>query len=115
LPLAKVDQDALDRGARKLFPDASAATRNRQFYTPASAVLHHAARRGWCALLERPQVGPDRIRWLTIEEANQLIDSSSDHLQPLLIFLFYTGARAGEAPWLDWRNVDLTRAHVIFP
>ena len=28
--------------------------------------------------------------------------------------MFYTGARAGEALWLDWRNVDLTRSHVIF-
>jgi integrase len=27
----------------------------------------------------------------------------------------YTGARAGEALWLDWRSVDLARAHVTFP
>jgi integrase len=117
IALAKIDQDALDRGARKLFPDAAAATRNRQFYTPASAVLHHAARRGWCSLplIERPQAGPDRIRWIPIDEANRLIDAGADHLRPLLIFWFYTGARAGEALWLDWRNVDLTRAHVTFP
>jgi hypothetical protein len=38
-PLARIDQDALDRGAAKLYPDVSPATRNRQFYTPASAVL----------------------------------------------------------------------------
>jgi integrase len=37
------------------------------------------------------------------------------HLRPLVIFLLYTGARAGEAVWLDWRNVDLTRVHVIIP
>lgn len=116
LALAKIDQDALDRGARKLFPDATAATRNRQFYTPASAVLHHAARRGWCGLpvIERPEASPERIRWLTIEEADRLIEASADHLRPLLIFLFYTGARAGEALWLDWRDVDLSRAHVAF-
>lgn len=117
LALAKIDQDALDRGARKLFPDATAATRNRQFYTPASAVLHHAARRGWCSLpvIERPEASPERVRWLTIEEADRLIEASSEHLRPVLIFLFYTGARAGEALWLDWRDVDLNRAHVAFP
>ena len=49
LPLAQIDQDAIDRGALKLFPSTSDATRNRQFYTPTSAVLHHAARRGWCS------------------------------------------------------------------
>ena len=28
--------------------------------------------------------------------------------------MLYTGARAGEALWLDWHNVDLTRSHVTF-
>jgi integrase len=116
-PLARIDQDALDRGARRLFPNASAATRNRQFYTPASAVLHHAARRGWCArpMIERPEAAPERVRWLTIEEADRLIENASEHLKPLLVFLFYTGARIGEALWLDSRDVDLGRAHVTFP
>jgi integrase len=115
-PLAQIDQDALDKGARKLFPNATAATRNRQFYTPASAVLHHAARRGWCSrpIIERPEAGAERVRWLSIEEADRLIENAADHLQPLLVFLFYTGARVGEALWLDWRNVDLRRAHVAF-
>ena len=31
------------------------------------------------------------------------------------MFLLYTGARAGEALWLDWDNVDLDRRHVTFP
>jgi integrase len=115
-PLAQIDQDALDRGARKLFSDAAPATRNRQFYTPASAVLHHAARRGWCArpLIERPEAGAERVRWITVEEADKLIAAAAAHLKPLLIFLFYTGARVGEALWLDWSNIDLRRAHVTF-
>src|SRR6478672_2204646 len=44
-PLAKIDQDAIDKGARKVYPNATGATRNRQFYTPTSAVLKHAAKR----------------------------------------------------------------------
>lgn len=116
-PLAQIDQDALDRGAKKLLPKAAAATRNRQFYTPTSAVLHHAARRGWCSLpiIERPKAGPDRVRWLTIEEADKLIAAAAEHMRPLIVFLLYTGARAGEALWLDWRNVHLDRHHVEFP
>jgi hypothetical protein len=50
-PLAKIDQDAIDVGARKVYPNASAATRDRQFYTPVSAVLKHAAKRGRCSCL----------------------------------------------------------------
>jgi len=38
-PLAQIGQDAIDRMARKLYPNASDATRNRQAYTPASAVM----------------------------------------------------------------------------
>jgi integrase len=116
-PLGHIDQDALDRGARKLYPNAAQSTRNRQFYAIASAILHHAAKRKWCAppIIQRPKTPPGRIRWLTIAEADRLITACSDHLRPLVIFMLYTGARTGEALWLDWRNVDLSRAHVGFP
>jgi integrase len=56
-----------------------------------------------------------RNRWITLAETNRLIAESADHLRPLVTFLIYTGARTGEALWLDWRHVDLKREHVIFP
>lgn len=115
--LAAVDLSAIERGARKLYPNASPSTRNRQFFTPTSAVLRHAAKRGWCAMpiLERPTQGEAVIRWLTPEEASALIHAASPHMRPLIVFLLYTGARAGEALWLDWRYVDLVEAQVVFP
>jgi site-specific recombinase XerD len=115
--LARIDQDALDQGAKKVYPNASPSTRNRQFFAIASSILHHAAKRGWCAppIIERPAAPPGRIRWLTIDEADNLITACSEHLRPLVIFMLYTGARTGEALWLDWRDVDLSRAHVQFP
>ncbi|MGY4466573.1 hypothetical protein ACVWWK_002255 [Bradyrhizobium sp. LB9.1b] len=56
-PLSRIDQDVLDRGAKKLYPDAAPSTRNRQFYAIASAILHHAAKRGWCPppIIQRPK------------------------------------------------------------
>jgi integrase len=115
-PLMRIDQDAIDQGARKVYPNASNATRDRQFYTPVSAIMKHAAKRGWCAPFdfERPDKPRGRVRSLTIMEANRLIDACGDHLRPLVIFLLYTGARIGEALWLDWREVDLDRRHVVF-
>lgn len=115
-PLVRIDQDAIDRGARKLYPDAADATRNRQFYTPTCAVLKHAAKRGWCSLiaLERPRQPKGKDGWLTVEEAERLIAASGASLRPLVEFLFLTGARVGEALWLDWRDLDLARRHVIF-
>ena len=115
--LTDINQDAIDRGARKVYPHGAPGTLDRQFYSVVSAVLTHAAKRGWCPrpIIERPKLPPGRVRWITIEEANRLIAASAPHLRPLVIFMLYTGARAGEALWLDWRNVDLDRAHVSFP
>jgi integrase len=117
MPLGKVDQDAIDKGARKVYPNVSGATRDRQFYTPASAVIKHAAKRGWCSqiIMERPEKPPGRVRWIKPQEAERLIATCNDALRPLVITLLYTGARIDEALWLDWRDIDLTRGHVIFP
>src|SRR5262245_31100523 len=41
--LARIDLEAIEKGAAKVYPNASPQTRNRQFYTPAVAVLRHAA------------------------------------------------------------------------
>ena len=43
-----------------------------------------------------------------------MVEASAPHLKRLLIFLFGTGARLGEALTLDWREVDLVGARVIF-
>jgi hypothetical protein len=95
-PLAKIDQDAIDRGARKLYPNAADATRNRQFYTPTIAVITHAAKRKWCErlVLQRPRKSQERTRWLKLKEANELINACNKHLRSLVIFLFYRAPAA---------------------
>lgn len=116
MPLDKIDLAAIEEGARKVYPRAAPATRNRQFFTPTLAVLKHAAKRGMCSpiVVERPKIRDGVVRWLSPAEAERLIEASAPHLRPLVIFLIYTGARAGEALWLDWRDVDLDRSHVSF-
>lgn len=115
-PLAKIDQAVIDRAARILYPAGAPATLNRHVYTPISAVLKHAAARGLCERrpMERPTQPKGRVRWLTPAEADRLINSCADHLRPLVIFLFYTGARLSEALYVDWSQIDLARAHVVF-
>lgn len=114
--LAKIGQDEIDIAARKLYPTQAASTLNRQVYTPISAVLKHAARRKWCNEWTIQRLSEEKIdyRWLSYEEAERLIAACSPHMRPLVIFLLYTGARIGEALWLDWRNVSLDRSHVQF-
>jgi integrase len=79
-------------------------------------VLHHAARKKWCEkpVIARPKEPKGRVRWVTYEEAEQLIAAAAPHLRPLVIFLLCTGARLSEALYLDWRDVDLSGGHVVF-
>jgi integrase len=114
--LSDMTQGVIDHAARTLYPNAKPSTLNRQVYTPVSAVLRHAHKRGLCELseLERPRQSKGKVRWLTPDEAERLIAACSPHMRPLVAFLFYTGARMSEALYLDWRDVDLSRAHVTF-
>ncbi|MHB8286834.1 MAG: tyrosine-type recombinase/integrase [Caulobacteraceae bacterium] len=114
--LASIGQHEIELAAKKLKPDASNATLNRQIYTPISAVLHHAARKRWCPkpVLARPKQPEGRMRWVTFDEADALIAAAAPHLRPLVVFLLSTGARLSEALYLNWRDVDLTRCHVVF-
>lgn len=115
-PLARINQEAIDQIAKKLYPAAAPSTLNRQVYTPISAVLKHASARGLCEFrqIERPRQPKGHIRYLTPGEAEHLIEVCADHLKPLVIFLLYTGARASEALYLKWRQVDLGRGEVQF-
>lgn len=115
--LAQIGQAEIEAAALKLCPEGSAATQNRNVYTPISAILHHAARLKWCAkpVIARPK-GHDkeRVRWITYAEAERLIAAAAPHLRPLVVFLLSTGARLSEALYLEWADVDLSRAHVSF-
>lgn len=115
-PIGSIGQDDIDDAAKALYPRASPATQNRKVYTPMSAVLHHAARKKWCSkpVIARPKQPPGRVRWITYEEAERLIEAASPHLRPLVVFLLSTGARLSEALYLDWRDVNLSAGHVVF-
>jgi integrase len=114
--LAKIDQAGADTAALAIYPGLAPATINRQLYTPLSAVINMAASKDYCAPVKfkRPKLPKGRVRWITHAEAFCLIEACAPHLKPLVAFLFYTGARIGEALWLDWRNIDLQRGQVQF-
>jgi integrase len=113
-PLAKVDQAAIDAAASELYPGASNATKNRQVYTPVSAILRHA---GVAMVLRRPKgaLGTPRTAWLTEKQMSALItasDAQGASFGALMRLLFNTGARLSEALTLHWRDVDLDKGHV---
>ena len=112
MPLTEIGQAEIDAAAVALYPRAGAATRNRQVYSPISAILRHA---GVATPLRRPKGAHDgrRTEWLRPEEAFRLLEAAGavhERFGALLTFLLYGGVRLSEALRLEWKDVDFERA-----
>lgn len=114
-PLSKIDQAVTDAAALKLCPMSTPATRNRQVYSPISAILR---REGIKIGLRRPKgaQGASRLHWLQPEQVFALTEAATA-LNPrfgaLLTFLAYCGPRLSEALRLEWADVDLAASHAF--
>jgi len=114
--LSQIGQAEVDACARRLYPGRAPTTVNRMVYTPVSAIMTYAAKRKLCdkPAFERPKQPRGRVRWITYDEADRLILCCAPHLAPIVAFMLFTGCRVSEALELDWRDVDLGRAHATF-
>ncbi len=122
-PIGDIDQVTIDNVARSLYPNGSAATLNRQVYTPISAVLKHA---GVERKIKRPKGwrGRKLTTWLTPEQAFAAFAATDGIAAPaatqaefrlLLVTLCYTGMRLGDALGLTWDRIDLASATAHLP
>lgn len=108
-PLPEIDQAAIDNAATDLYPDASPATRNRQVYTPVSAVLHHAGK-GFAMKRPKGAQGQQLTGWLTEEQAFALLSEAIKldmEFGALCTVLLYTGCRLSEPLKLTCDDVNL--------
>jgi integrase len=108
-PLTAIDQDAIDAAAIALYPRGTAATRNRQVYSPVSAILKSA---GVTDRLKRPKgaQGTRRLFFFTPDQASRILDAGravDAEYGLFLAFLLYTGCRLSEA-----LNAQLTDLHL---
>ena len=103
------------QAAKDIYPGRSAATLDRQLYTPLNAVLRKAAKAGLAEfkVLDRPKVKrkpvtiPDECwLWSFLPHANA-------SLQAIVLFMSFTAARVAEACRLQWSDVDLTRKKAL--
>jgi integrase len=54
-----------------------------------------------------------RLRFLTVDECQTLIDCCIDHLKPIVTVALHTGMRRGEILGLKWEQVDLTHGFIL--
>lgn len=115
--LADIDQIAIDTVAAELYPLATPQTRNRQVYTPISAVLKHV---GIEKKVKRPKGwrGKKSKSWLEPEQAWRVFEAADKidlEFGLLLRHLLYTGMRIEEALTRELRDIQLDRAYCYLP
>lgn len=112
-----IDQIAIDNAASALYPNATASTRNRNFYTPVSAVLKHA---GIERKIRRPKGwrGNKSTSWLEPAQAFALIKAAYGLDAEFGLFcltLLYTGRRLSETLNSQLRHLNLDNAMLYLP
>ena len=111
-----ITAEAVRQSAKKIYPDASPATWNRQVIVPTAAVINFAAEMGWCQKIKisrfptDPKVKePATLEWVNAF-ASQAVKDGLPHLAALCLFMFGTGARVGQSCEMTWGDVSLTAA-----
>lgn len=105
------------QAAVDLYPDASAATRNRQAITPAQAVINFAADLDLCRHIRVKRFTEAKAQRRAVDHAwlAAFMAAASPRLAALALFMFTTGARIGESCTLTWSAVDLSAGKAGFP
>jgi integrase len=107
---------AIRDAALALYPNASAATRNRQAIVPMQAVINHAAESELCPRIrvkrfkiETKSKIPATLEWINAFMAH----CKRPHLAGLALFMFLTGARVSEALAVEWDDIDFKAKTVL--
>ena len=117
MPVSMIDQAAIDNAAVTIYPKASPATRNRQVYTPMSAILKHAK---VDFKLRRPKgaQGEEKTDWLRKWQAFAILKAAKEKDAEFGVFiatLLYTGLRLSEALHLKISDLHIDEAYAYVP
>jgi hypothetical protein len=101
--------------AKELYPNATGASLNRLVIGPTLAVINHCARSKMCARLTvgRYDVDAKVKEPATLEWVNRFVEHAEPHLGTMVLFMYLTGARPGEAIGVRWEDLDLRAATVL--
>lgn len=110
IPAAEVTPHHIAQAANVLYPGKTEATKNRQAYGPAAAVLHYGAKCElipWRRVEKLKEPEPETRRPLS-GTAEALLSHAEGIQREFLLFLFLQGWRITESLAHGWENTDLT-------
>ena len=113
MTLGVINRDVLDRIFSARQADGVANSTVNRTMEIVRAVLRRAANEwDWLDRVPRVRMLPEpkrRVRWLTRDEADRLIDELPKHLKAMVRFSLETGLRRSNVTGLEWSQVDLAR------
>lgn len=111
--LDQVSRDMIDGIVSRQL--ARRSDRTKDLYVALIRAIFRKAMREWEWLEHIPafrtyarKVAP-RVRWLTHEQVERLLEELPEHQQDLMLFALATGMRQGNIKRLTWEQVDLVR------
>jgi integrase len=114
--LADISAQDLVNLANEQCPHVALGSRNDAVIIPAAAVLHYAAKAGWCQWLKIPQFARRKpeTRSVSDEVAETLINSQpvGSYERLFLLWIFRQGNRVTETLNVRWPKIDLPRRTV---
>lgn len=116
-PLIAIDQAAIDQAAIAVLPNATPATRNRQVYSPVSAIMKHGGA-DWKIRRPKGSRGRQIAHWLRPPHAFAIVDEAyklDAEFGLLLDYLLYTGERLSAALHLTCDHVNLAEQSAFVP
>lgn len=101
--------------AKDLYPNVANASLNRLAIVPTLAVINHAARSKLCSRLtvERYEEDSKVKEPATLEWVTKFRAAAKPHLGAMVLFMYLTGCRPGEAVALQWADLDLQKATAL--
>jgi len=108
--LSEIDQLAVQKAAKALYPNYAAASINRVVYTPLVAILRNAATNKKCGvpMIKRMKTTKKLVKHAPDEWVQTfLAGCQNKKLKAMVWLMTTTGCRVSEAMALLWRHIDL--------
>lgn len=112
LSLAQIDQARLTEALHTYRRSGVKNSTANNLIMIIRAILHFVQRLGWIDTVPSVEYLPvtdRRIRWLTRDQADRLLEALPSLLKPMVRFSLATGLRKMNVALLEWNQVDLER------